>query len=314
MKRFKQYINEETNPTALTKNGVIDVNDSAVRDNINALLSGATSGKFVTPYIALERIGKVLANFHIFLPKYSFMEGDSGMAVFEVNQFGMKMGMTNDGRVVTADDSNKYSIFFEYRMSDCGMFNVFCELVDEDELEDLLGEVEDELNDEGDDEELNESNKENKDKKKEWIKKQGKLKDARKKIKDNVNRFDMRNLRLAEDRAEFYKKVQTNMLRARKKKELPKPSFWQKVQTNMINPRSKRKKAEQLDEISDKVKSEYIKAAEKDKSHAERQAAHSEYTAKHTQDPKKKEAFKSEADWLKSIVAKRTRGLKLAKK
>lgn len=207
MKRFKQYINEETNPTALTKNGVIDVNDSAVRDNINALLSGATSGKFVTPYIALERIGKVLANFHIFLPKYSFMEGDSGMAVFEVNQFGMKMGMTNDGRVVTADDSNKYSIFFEYRMSDCGMFNVFCELVDEDELEDLLGEVEDELNDEGDDEEeeeddeeLNESNKENKDKKKEWIKKQGgKLKDARKKIKDNVNRFDMRNLKLAEE-------------------------------------------------------------------------------------------------------------------
>lgn len=293
MKRFKQYINEETNPTALTKNGVIDVNDSAVRDNINALLSGATSGKFVTPYIALERIGKVLANFHIFLPKYSFMEGDSGMAVFEVNQFGMKMGMTNDGRVVTADDSNKYSIFFEYRMSDCGMFNVFCELVDEDELEDLLGEVEDELNDEGDDEEeedddeeLNESNKENKDKKKEWIKKQGgKLKDARKKIKDNVNRFDMRNLKLAEEELD---------------EGHQKSSFYKKV--------------EQLDEISDKVKSEYTKAAKKDKSHAERQAAHSEYTAKHTQDPKKKEAFKNEADWLKSIVAKRARGLKLAKK
>jgi hypothetical protein len=293
MKRFKQYINEETNPTALTKNGVIDVNDSAVRDNINALLSGATSGKFVTPYIALERIGKVLANFHIFLPKYSFMEGDSGMAVFEVNQFGMKMGMTNDGRVITADDSNKYSIFFEYRMSDCGMFNVFCELVDEDELEDLLGEVEDELNDEGDDEEeedddeeLNESNKENKDKKKEWIKKQGgKLKDARKKIKDNVNRFDMRNLKLAEEELD---------------EGHQKSSFYKKV--------------EQLDEISDKVKSGYTKAAEKDKSHAERQAAHSEYTAKHTQDPKKKEAFKNEADWLKSIVAKRARGLKLAKK
>ena len=36
MKRFKQFINEETNPTALTKQGVIDIRDSAVRDNVNA--------------------------------------------------------------------------------------------------------------------------------------------------------------------------------------------------------------------------------------------------------------------------------------
>lgn len=150
MKRFKQFINEETNPTALTKQGVIDIRDSAVRDNVNALLNAVTSGKFVTPYIALERVGKVLANFHIFLPKYSFMEGDSGMATFEVNQFGLKMGMTDDGRVVTADDEDKYSIFFEYRMSDSGMFNVFCELVDEEELDDLLADIEDELNDEED--------------------------------------------------------------------------------------------------------------------------------------------------------------------
>ena len=251
MKRFNEYISEEVNPTALTKQGVIDIRDSAVRDNLNALLSGATACRFISPYVALEKVSKVLANYHIFLPKYSFMEGDSGVATFELNQFGKKMGMTDDGRVVTAED-NEYSIFFEYRMTDSGMFDVFCEVVDQEELDEILADIDDEMEDEDINEEttydkfvkgaksprdmtdaelqdrlkkparkgpgsatwrkllrqeierrkhkkieeeiIDESNKNNKDKKKEWMKKQGKLKEVREKMKVK-NDFDFRNLK-----------------------------------------------------------------------------------------------------------------------
>jgi hypothetical protein len=145
MKSFKQYVNEENMPYAGTSNGVIDVRDSAVRDNINKLLAGATNGKFLTPYIAFERVCKTLANFHIFPPRTTFFEGDSGAVNFAINQFGFKMGMTNDGRVVTSDE-DPHHIYFEYRMSDCGMFEIFCEIVDQSELEEILSDLEDEMN------------------------------------------------------------------------------------------------------------------------------------------------------------------------
>ena len=157
MKSFKQFVNEETMPYAGTSNGVIDVRDSAVRDNINKLLAGATNGKFLTPYIAFERVCKTLANFHIFPPRTTFFEGDSGAVNFAINQFGFKMGMTNDGRVITSDE-DPHHIYFEYRMSDCGMFEIFCEIVDQSELEEILSDLEDEMN--GDKENIEELDEE----------------------------------------------------------------------------------------------------------------------------------------------------------
>ncbi len=154
MKTFKKYINEDVNLSANVQSGKIDLDLSAVRDNINAYLNGVTSCTFVTPYIALERVSKVLANYHIFLPKYTFMEGDSGLAVFGISQFGGKMGMNDDGEVVTSDDS-PFSFYFEYNMNDRGTFDVFAEIVDEDELQELLDDLEDEFEEE-DEEGLNE--------------------------------------------------------------------------------------------------------------------------------------------------------------
>lgn len=158
MKSFKDYMKEETMPFAGTAEGFVGIDDPAVRDNLNGLLAVVTSEKFITPYIGLERVAKVLANYHIFIPKHSFLEGDSGMLTFPVNQFGGKIGMQNDGEVVTAPVSD-YHIFFEYRMSDCGMFKIFCEVVDEEELDEILADIEAEVNDdtEEDEDEINEA-------------------------------------------------------------------------------------------------------------------------------------------------------------
>jgi hypothetical protein len=147
MKTFKQYMREETMPFAGTARGTMEIDNSAVRDNLNSLIANSTNEKFLTPYIGLERVRKALATHHIFVPGGYFLEGDSGMLTFPISQYGEKFGMTNDGEVMTSE-SSPYSVFFEYRMSDNGMFDVFCEVVDQDELEELLSDVEDELNDE----------------------------------------------------------------------------------------------------------------------------------------------------------------------
>ena len=167
---------EEVNPFQFTGKGKMDVRDDAVRDNINSLLTSALMACTLTPYIALEKVRKVLAYFHISIPGTSFMEGDRGIKVFDVEQFGLKYGMKNDGQIVnlssvekdethgphtggenfnsmmtpgTQETDEKYHIYFEYKMNEKGMFDVFSEIVTDSELEDLLNDAEEDINDDG---------------------------------------------------------------------------------------------------------------------------------------------------------------------
>ena len=140
-------LREEVDIAPYVERGVVGVSDPAVRDNINTLLTGALGPCFITPYIALEKVRKVLAYYHIFLPKTTFLEGDRGVEVFTVNQFGELAGMKDSGEVVTKVDS-PLSLYFEYKMNDKGMYDIFSEIVTQEELDDLVDNVEDEVNDE----------------------------------------------------------------------------------------------------------------------------------------------------------------------
>ena len=100
MKSFKQYLKEETMPYAATASGSININDPAVLDGLNALIAGVTNKKFVTPYIAFERVQKALANFLIFPPRPSFLQGNSGSYIQPISQFGDKLGVKDDGNFV----------------------------------------------------------------------------------------------------------------------------------------------------------------------------------------------------------------------
>lgn len=152
MKSFKEYLSEETMPQALADKEFVGVESEAVRDNINNLIKGVTAKPFVTPYIALERVRKVLAYFHISLPAHNFMQGDYGYNIFNINQFGSKFGQTNDGDVVVKEDS-PYSVYFEYQAGDDGLFDIFCELVTDDELEEILADYDAESEDNEENEE-----------------------------------------------------------------------------------------------------------------------------------------------------------------
>lgn len=139
-------LKEEVDLAQNVRNGDISVDKNPVRENINNLLTNALSSSFVTPYVGLEKVSKVLANFHMHLPKVPFLEGNHGVQVFDLNQFGEMMGMKNDGTVVTKVET-PYHVYFEYQMNDKGRYDIFCEVVDDEELDELLGEMEDDMND-----------------------------------------------------------------------------------------------------------------------------------------------------------------------
>jgi hypothetical protein len=158
MKKFKEFLNEEMMPFAQTEKGFVGVDNGPVRDNINIHLASVTARPHATPYHALEMVRKVLAPFSIFPPQTNFLDGDSGHEVFPISQFGNKMGMTNDGTVVVKN-YDPYYIYFEYQMNDRGSFDIFCEIVEESELQEILDDMESEMED-GDTTDGNESDAE----------------------------------------------------------------------------------------------------------------------------------------------------------
>lgn len=146
MKKFREYLNEEMMPYAQTEKGFVGVDNGPVRDNINIHLASITAKPYATPYHAMEMVRKVLAPFSIFPPSMNFLDGDSGHEIFEISQFGDKMGMTNDGQVVVKN-ADPYFVYFEYAMNDKGGFDIFCEIVTEDELSEIMSDLEAEMED-----------------------------------------------------------------------------------------------------------------------------------------------------------------------
>ena len=147
MKSFLEHIKEEVLPSVQVTDGGLDISKPAVRAAINAAIAGVVSQPAVTPYVVFNRLSKLLAQYHIVLPK-KFLEGDKGVEVFEIKQFGHKMGMTDSGEFVTEVPATHY-LFLQYGIITPfgvtyakpivgGMFRVSARLVDKEELDKLL--------------------------------------------------------------------------------------------------------------------------------------------------------------------------------
>lgn len=144
MKRFTEYLNEDFDPAVFNADGGISINDPTVVDAINSNLEVATSCSYRTPYNGLEEVAKTLAYYKIFLPKGVFLDQNHGNDVFEVSQFGEKMGMNNQGEVVTASDSPLF-VYFEWSLNEKGMYDTFACLCDQEELDEILADFDSEV-------------------------------------------------------------------------------------------------------------------------------------------------------------------------
>ena len=147
MKSFLDHLKEEVLPTVQVADGGLDISKPAVRAAINAAIAGVVSQPAVTPYVVFNRLSKLLAQYHIVLPK-RFLEGDKGVEVFELRQFGHKMGMTDSGEFVNEVPSTHY-LFLQYGILSPfgityakpvvgGMFKVMARVVDKAELDKLM--------------------------------------------------------------------------------------------------------------------------------------------------------------------------------
>jgi hypothetical protein len=147
MKSFRNFISEEVLPSVQVADGSLDISKPAVRAAINAAIAGVVSQPAVTPYVVFNRLSKLLAQYHIVLPK-RFLEGDKGVEVFELKQFGHRMGMTDSGEFINEVPTTHY-LFLQYGILTPmgvtyakplvgGMFRVTARLVDKAELDKLL--------------------------------------------------------------------------------------------------------------------------------------------------------------------------------
>jgi hypothetical protein len=139
MKTFRDHLKEEVKIGALASGG-IDIERDAVRDEINGILSAIASRPCVTPYASLNKIRKALAYFHIHLPKRVYLEGRHGIEVWEINQFGHKMGVTDQGEWINHVPA-KFHLFFHYHRVG-SMYYLEAKIVDDKELESRVSSAE----------------------------------------------------------------------------------------------------------------------------------------------------------------------------
>lgn len=107
------------------------------REEINTLIAQATEADCITQYVAFEKVRKILAHHHVFLPQVFLDKPDNYVAI-PVTRFGEKTGMTNDGVYKKENEDDEFTLYFEWYQNENGLFTIFTEIVNDDELEDLV--------------------------------------------------------------------------------------------------------------------------------------------------------------------------------
>lgn len=161
MIKFKDYLREMVTAGSIGKYlmqaGINSkgLENPLTRQTLNAQLSKTTSHPFITPYIALGAIGRVLAYANIILPQYVFLNKEGGEKVFDVNQFGRMDGVNLDGSKVVNEFKEPYYVYFSYDMDEDGYYDVFAAIVNSEELGRLMA-VPDEAAEDVNEEAINE--------------------------------------------------------------------------------------------------------------------------------------------------------------
>lgn len=158
MIRFRDYLNENLAAGELSKvikkSGIDSkgLDNDLTREALNAAISKTTSHDFITPYIALGAVQRVLAYASIILPQYVFLDKEKGEVVFDINQFGRMDGINMDASEAdsNSDGSTQYFVYFAYEMNSEGYYDVFAAICNPSELEEIMGAADDVDDDVGD--------------------------------------------------------------------------------------------------------------------------------------------------------------------
>ena len=140
IRSFKQFITETENSYAIAQSGVDSksLHNKATLDLVNSRLSLATATPFITPYMGLGAVSKMLAYASIIIPQYVFMDKEAGELVFQVSHFGTPVGPDIHQNWGKPGDGTGLFVYFCYEMRTDGYYEIFALVVNQEDLDGLL--------------------------------------------------------------------------------------------------------------------------------------------------------------------------------
>jgi hypothetical protein len=127
----------EPRPMGITAS---NLDDPRIIDTINNKLEIALNEKFLTPYIALERVRKTLAPYGIVIPAVAWMSGEVGERVFPIFQWGGIIGTKGDTSFDTNMEAHPtYTVYISWSYDDSkDSYDIYAGVVNAEQLNDLL--------------------------------------------------------------------------------------------------------------------------------------------------------------------------------
>lgn len=145
MLRFRDFIKEADVSDHPIVNSAVNIDEQ--KDSINANLEAALEQEFITPHIALERVRNILVAYDIrisgTLPGEE-MGGDEGDRVFGIIDYDKLTPKGDENTVVFDTAKITYSVYFAWELNESGSYEIWCQIVDDEELEALLNDDYDE--------------------------------------------------------------------------------------------------------------------------------------------------------------------------
>lgn len=138
MKSFLEFLGEST-AIHTSAPGGIKLSEAGTIARINADLHRLSSIEYDTPYVALERVRKVLANFSLSIPGASHLPLEGGEDYFPLTQFGEVSGISDLADKVESDPY--HFLYFGWILSEItGCYEIHTEVLTEEQIEELNSE------------------------------------------------------------------------------------------------------------------------------------------------------------------------------
>lgn len=151
MLKFGEFISEDGYgvPVISISKDKVDLEKDSTRNEINRNIAQELSQQFVNPYSGWLKVGRILQMYSIFLPRIIFDDEEEGEQIVSINQFGDKWGADLTGKVTSPSqsDDEEFFLYYSYGITKSGFYKMYSVIVDEEELNYMLGNDEIDIDD-----------------------------------------------------------------------------------------------------------------------------------------------------------------------
>lgn len=140
MLSFREFIEEHTIPVVYISKNQVDLAKESTRNELNRNLAASFASEISSPYVGWTKLDKILAMYHIIVPRINFEEGEDGEYVLAISQFGGKFGASMDGTITSPNEPDQadYFLYYSYALGGGGFYKATAVIVDEEELDTLI--------------------------------------------------------------------------------------------------------------------------------------------------------------------------------